>query len=778
MKQKIISLIATLFSIAYVGAVPALQKPFTVTQPDGSILALHMVGDEYYHWIETADNQVVVLSEEGYYEYAIIKDNDIIASGVKVSENKQQNEIILDKKSLLSLMMDKREHVMMHMDSLSWEKDTKDSATISPTKTTSTKSMTDGNAKVLCILIGFPDKPFTKSASDFENMWNQTNYNVAGSYGSIKEYYLENSYGDFNVTATVVGPYTAKHNSSYYATGSDIANSNVRELVREALTAAKSDIRFNNFDLDGDKFVDAVHIVFAGYGCEVSTSTGLIWSHQWSLSTAVLQGLYKAKKYFITPELADGSGTMIAPMGTVCHEYGHQLGAPDFYSNAGLTGTGTWDVMGSGSWNGPFLNPGRCPAHHNPYTKAYIYNWVTPYTIYSSQSNTTYSVTPSHNTKSIYRINTSTNNEFYLIENKRTISNTFNACVPGEGGLLIYHIHSDIVNAITDNNVNHSHPQKCYIVCANATSNPTSSASSYGTMGIECAYPYINNMFFTSKLIPSSKSWAGINTGVDLCFIQRNGNNIKFVVNPQIIGESTLTTQSTYSVINVPPSAKIKWTYIYSSSWVFLYEPIIFVNGDSTSSVVIQRGQYPIYNDSIHIENPWDHPSIPNNPIIGLETSITSQSYKYYTGTAILKATITSGNYSYVLTKIITLTNPSTISNAPESEYINDTDMALENIEELEYTNSSLSSYRLRYENPIYLNGSVIHIEIAETSNNYMPYTGNYTLELWSNYGLIRQISNQSADVYFDYSNLPSGVYQLVLKIDNQVVTNGKILII
>ena len=158
---------------------------------------------------------------------------------------------------------------------------------------------------------------------------------------------------------------------------------------------------------------------------------------------------YKAKEYFITSELAEDSGTKIAPIGTVCHEYGHQLGAPDYYCpNYTYPGTGRWDVMCTGSRNG-FNIDGRCPAHHNPYTKAYVFDWVTPTVINSSVSNATYTLTPIHNTTSIYRINTSTNNEFFLLENKQSVINTFNYWIPDRsGGLLIYHIHSDIENAI------------------------------------------------------------------------------------------------------------------------------------------------------------------------------------------------------------------------------------------------------------------------------------------------------------------------------------------
>ena len=82
MKSKILLLIAALFYVVYAGAIPASPIPFNYTQPDGTIITLHMVGDEYYHWKETDDNQVVVLSENGYYEYATIHNNEIIPSGV------------------------------------------------------------------------------------------------------------------------------------------------------------------------------------------------------------------------------------------------------------------------------------------------------------------------------------------------------------------------------------------------------------------------------------------------------------------------------------------------------------------------------------------------------------------------------------------------------------------------------------------------------------------------------------------------------------------------
>ena len=585
-------------------------------------------------------------------------------------------------------MWSKRTAIIKEIDSLAQVEEL--SVPASNTRASSNISLTKGNQKVLCILMEFPDRSFTKTKADFQNMWNQTGYNVEGSMGSVKDFYYENSYGQMNVTATVVGPYMAEHNSSYYATNGPehIYQSNVRTLVREAIKAAKNDIQFANFDINGDNLVDAIHIVHAGYAQNVNLNIGLIWPHQGALITAVWQNNYKAKEYFITSELAEDSGTKIAPIGAVCHEYGHQLGAPDYYGENNFIGTGDWDVMGSGSWNGPSNGSGRCPAHHNPYTKAYIFDWATPTVINSSVSNATYTLTPVHNTHCIYRINTSTSNEFFLLENKRSVANTFNHKVPSPGGLLIYHIHADIEDAIDHQNVNGSHPQKCYIVCANATTNPTSDPASYGSMGIECAYPYNSNTSFTSTSIPSATSWAGVPTGVNIHFIQRSGTDITFVVNPRIDGDGTLTSPTTYSTA-LPAGATIKWTYTFTPSAICEHvpgEPIVFVNGDNTASVTIRRNSYQILE--------------PTNPRIG-EGLTPLPILKPFSGTLVLKATITFNGSPYVMTETITLPDSDNVL-PPIDQIDGTTDTTIEVTATADVVeNNSIATYRLRHANHI-----------------------------------------------------------------------------
>ena len=769
MKTRFIILIVILLVVECVQAGSASPKPFDIIQPDGTVITLHMVGDEYYHWTETTDNQVVIRSEEGYYEYATIQNGEIVPSGVKASNTIVDAQLNMraalpNREQLVDLMWSKRTAIIKEIDSLAQVEEL--SVPASNTRASSNISLTKGNQKVLCILMEFPDRSFTKTKADFQNMWNQTGYNVEGSMGSVKDFYYENSYGQMNVTATVVGPYMAEHNSSYYATNGPehIYQSNVRTLVREAIKAAKNDIQFANFDINGDNLVDAIHIVHAGYAQNVNLNIGLIWPHQGALITAVWQNNYKAKEYFITSELAEDSGTKIAPIGAVCHEYGHQLGAPDYYGENNFIGTGDWDVMGSGSWNGPSNGSGRCPAHHNPYTKAYIFDWATPTVINSSVSNATYTLTPVHNTHCIYRINTSTSNEFFLLENKRSVANTFNHKVPSPGGLLIYHIHADIEDAIDHQNVNGSHPQKCYIVCANATTNPTSDPASYGSMGIECAYPYNSNTSFTSTSIPSATSWAGVPTGVNIHFIQRSGTDITFVVNPRIDGDGTLTSPTTYSTA-LPAGATIKWTYTFTPSAICEHvpgEPIVFVNGDNTASVTIRRNSYQILE--------------PTNPRIG-EGLTPLPILKPFSGTLVLKATITFNGSPYVMTETITLPDSDNIL-PPINQIDGTTDTTIEVTATANVENNSIATYRLRHANPISADNSVVHIEkLSNAGDDYIPYDGNYRLEVWHDQlGLVERIEDNTPYLYLDCGDMPMGVYQMILIVNEQIVAQSKLL--
>lgn len=148
-----------------------------------------------------------------------------------------------------------------------------------------------GTRKVLCILIGFTDRAFSKTQTEFNNLMNQVGYNANSAIGSVKEYYLEASYGQLNLDVTVVGPYMANHNMAYY--GADILDANgtrtgdirPKELITEAVQKANPDVNYADYDSDGNGYVDGIHIIFAGYD-QAANQWGLtdeIWSHKWQI---------------------------------------------------------------------------------------------------------------------------------------------------------------------------------------------------------------------------------------------------------------------------------------------------------------------------------------------------------------------------------------------------------------------------------------------------------------------------------------------------------------
>lgn len=62
--------------------------------------------------------------------------------------------------------------------------------------------------------------------------------------------------------------------------------------------------------------------------------------------------------------------------------------------------------------------------------------------------------------------------------------------------MIIYHVHAGI-NQV-GNQINATHPQRMYPVCASATMDPTSDPSSYGNINSQgCAWPYNNKTSFT-----------------------------------------------------------------------------------------------------------------------------------------------------------------------------------------------------------------------------------------------------------------------------------------
>ncbi len=497
-------------------AVQASPVPFEFRQSDGYVVTLRMMGDEYVRWAETPDHYTLLRNSAGYWEYAVRAVNgDLTTSGMLAHDAGERDlpEISLLSRTEKNLRYSRQQAGYLR----SMGKQRQPGATTGFNHT--------GVNNLLVILVGYTDLAFSKTQTDFNNLMNQAGYNAGNATGSVRDVYLENSYGQFTLNTTVVGPYTAAHDMAYYGTNTPWDDYRAGELITEAVYLADPAVNYADFDNDNDGAVDGIYVIYAGYGEEAGGGADAIWAHAGYISPVTLDGRSIAR-YACSCELRGNSGTTITAIGVICHEFGHSLGAPDYYdtdysTNGQYDGTGSWDLMAGGSWN----NGGDTPAQHNAYTKSKVYLWITA-TVVSSNADITLRDIVYY--PDVIQVNTTTPGEYYLCENKQLTG--FNAYCPGHG-MLIYHVDGDYIASNTYS-INAGPHQGMYPMSAgSSTANGIMLSSVSNIQTDACPWPGSGNVTtFSDATVPSQKSWAGNNTGKAFIDIEENGGNIVFCV--------------------------------------------------------------------------------------------------------------------------------------------------------------------------------------------------------------------------------------------------------
>ncbi|MTE23860.1 immune inhibitor A domain-containing protein [Microbacterium sp. ZXX196] len=126
---------------------------------------------------------------------------------------------------------------------------------------------------------------------------------------------------------------------------------------------------WDRYDLDGDGitnepdgYIDHFQAIHAGEGEEAGAPEWAIWSHRWAANQAGL-GTDGPADYAKAGGVRIGDSDIWirdyttepenGGLGVFAHEFGHDLGLPDYYdTNGGDNGTGFWTLMSSGSWLG------------------------------------------------------------------------------------------------------------------------------------------------------------------------------------------------------------------------------------------------------------------------------------------------------------------------------------------------------------------------------------------------------------------------------------------
>lgn len=207
----------------------------------------------------------------------------------------------------------------------------------------------------LVIIVDFPDFPSSDAigVSQAENILNEQGTR-----------YISELTGNQSALSVTVHPDVIRADGNL----ADYGNDNGEEidhgtdgeflppsLAEEAVNKAKSEINWEDFDLNSDGVVDRLLILHTTKGQEDGGgSSDRIWSHFSELPEEIVVSDDSKVKHYTMASIKSPSKAF----GTMIHEMLHQIGAADLYpvhdaqwANS-WKGLGQWDIMASGNWNG------------------------------------------------------------------------------------------------------------------------------------------------------------------------------------------------------------------------------------------------------------------------------------------------------------------------------------------------------------------------------------------------------------------------------------------
>lgn len=418
--KRITSLLATFALAATAMAVPAKRTVVTLTHTNGNTIEAYVMGDEHFHYYQDINtNQILFINADG---------RCYTPSAAELTMRQQYASQRTQKAN------DARARRAPHRADIDRSVDR-------------TPFDLHGRRKALLILVDFFDKPMTHSLEAIEAQVNEAGYKGNTCYGSVHDYFYDQSYGEFDLTFDVIGPITVSKKASYYGANDIYGNDKYPgTMVAEACEAAhEKGINFADYDWDGDGEAEMVVCIYSGYGEAQGAPATTVWPHQWTLTEALeygdgpgrmeIGGTY-IDRYLVLNELNGTSGKKLDGIGTFCHEYSHGLGLPDIYNTVGGStfGMDDWCLMDSGCYN----DDGYQPCAYTAYEKMYC-GWLEPTELYYGTEITDMrAITDERDAYIIY--NEANHNEYYLLQNIQ--QRGWNEYAPGHG-MLVMHVDYD-----------------------------------------------------------------------------------------------------------------------------------------------------------------------------------------------------------------------------------------------------------------------------------------------------------------------------------------------
>ena len=457
MKHFLSLLAAGLFFLTG-NAIPADPTPTKLLQPDGTVLTVTLQGDEFFNYMTTTDGYTVVKNEAGYYTYARLEGDRLVA-GACVAHDAEQRTAVdnaalagVPKRLTSSSMVQNGKRL------LSRRNDTM-------LGIGANGHMDYSKFRGLIILINYTDKtfenylPYNYETYDFYNEMinghDYTGYTMPSGTkkemtGSVRDFYYDNSNQMFDPQFDILGPV----NVDFVATDAN-QMANCDTIFFSAVQALDDQVDFSQYDTDGDGTVDMVFFLVAGWGSDNgSNNRKYLWPHMFTFAESpvvdgVNFGLYACSTAMTGAEPQWGNG-IIGGIGTFCHEFSHVLGLPDLYDTDYAQSGGqsrhpsNWSIMASGFK----VNNGYNPVGYSLYER-YALGFALPTLIADTGA---YSLQVLDVFNEGLRLNSPNAGEYFLFENRQQ-SGKWDKSLPGSG-MLVFRVDSTNVSVWEDNKIN------------------------------------------------------------------------------------------------------------------------------------------------------------------------------------------------------------------------------------------------------------------------------------------------------------------------------------
>lgn len=518
--KKLYLMLSMLFAFgAAANAVPAKKLQKVITLTNGTQVSVELRGDEYLSWWEGTDGTAYrATADDTVFEAFDLEAQKPAAAARRARAEQGRVARLARVKNSLKGADDKMRG--LGGDHITYK----------------------GVKKGLVVLVDFKNKKFADGhdLEYYKNVINGKDFSdeEEGYVGSVRDYFLAQSNGQFELDFDVVGPVTMSKNYGYYGNdGAYQKDEKVYEMIKEACDGIQDKVNLKDYDWDGDGEADQVFFLYAGLGQASGGSAGTVWPHEselryWpcgvlSYSTGKINTYACANE--LQPETQGSSRYISAGIGTICHEFSHCLGFADMYDTTGSGGYGmsVFDVMDQGSYNGN----GFVPCNYTAFERIYA-GWVeaieleSPATVKDMKSVSDYG-------RPFIMYNYKNTNEYFLLENRQNTG--WDKGLYGSNGLLIVHVNY-VPSRWANNTVNSSAEkiQCCTVVNADGSRENTQ----YSLQGD--LYPYevkgvTMNDEFTDESEPAAKLYTknsdnSYALGIPITNIKRSKGSISFLV--------------------------------------------------------------------------------------------------------------------------------------------------------------------------------------------------------------------------------------------------------